>query len=472
MSNVSPNTVTAAQRAWAACPTKDRIAVLRRARYALADMSDAFAAAMPEELARTPADTRVAEILPLLAACKFLEQSAAGILAVRRLGKSGLPFWLAGTDAEVRRVPFGTVLVIGPTNYPLFLPGVQTLQSLAAGNAVVWKPGRGGKRVADLFAEALRRAGLPTELIEVTEDSVAAGIEAMQGCVDKVVFTGSAENGRAVLRAAAERLIPCVIEASGSDAVIALPSADRDRVVKALVFGMRLNGSATCMAPRRVLVVGGGAEDLVERLVKALESVPAVTLGPAVWEQVMSLLADAESCGATVIGELDGSEMRPIVVAHATTAMEITRADVFAPLLSVIEVDDVMAAQEACPFGLTAAVFGDEREARALADKLEVGTVLINDVIVSTADARVPFGGRRLSGFGATRGAEGLLEMTAAKVVSVKRSKGTRQYEPTSAAHAELFDGVIAAAYGRGLAARWKGLQKFVSAGRKLGSGK
>jgi acyl-CoA reductase-like NAD-dependent aldehyde dehydrogenase len=464
-----------AQRVWARLGVKERVAVLRRARFALSHRSEALAAAIPKELARTAADTRVAEILPLLAACEFVEKNAARILAPRQLGRKGLPFWLRGVDAEVQRVALGTVLVIGPSNYPLFLPGVQVLQALAAGNAAVWKPGRGGRRVAEVVAEALYGAGLPRELLLVTEDTIEAAEAALRGRVDKVVFTGSAKNGQAVLRAAAERMIPCVVEASGCDAVVVLPSADLDLVVKALVFGLRLNGSATCMAPRRVLVVGGREEELVARLARAVENVPTVTLGPLVWERVMGLLAEAEASGATVIGELEGSEMRPVLVTRANPEMEVARADVFAPVLSVIAVDGVegvLAAQELCPFGLTAAVFGEEREARALAERLEVGTVLVNDLIVATADPRVPFGGRRGSGFGATRGAEGLLEMTAVKVISVRRGKGTRAYDATSEGHTEMFDGLILAGHSPTFRQRWRGLKQMVRAARRLGKSK
>ncbi len=276
------------RHAWATLPIDKRVAVLRRARFALADMTESLADAIPHDLARTPADTRVAEILPLLAACRFLERKAAHILAKRRLGRRGLPFWLAGTDAEIHRVALGTVLVIGPSNYPLFLPGVQALQALVAGNAVIWKPGRSGRDIAELFAQVMEDAGLPKGLLQVTDDTVQAGEAALQGNISKVIFTGSAENARAVLRIAAERLIPCVIEASGCDAVIVLPGADLDRLVKALVFGLRLNGSATCMAPRRLILIGQNSDALVSRLVKTLESVPPVTLAPSTWEKVMN----------------------------------------------------------------------------------------------------------------------------------------------------------------------------------------
>ncbi|MDJ8954084.1 aldehyde dehydrogenase family protein, partial [Clostridium perfringens] len=84
-----------------------------------------------------------AEVMPLLAACQFLERSAPRILKPRRFGAWGRPFWLAAVRSEVQREPLGVVGIIGPGNYPLFLPGVQALQALVAGNAVWIKPGVG-----------------------------------------------------------------------------------------------------------------------------------------------------------------------------------------------------------------------------------------------------------------------------------------------------------------------------------------
>jgi len=160
-----------------------------------------------------------------------------------------------------------------------------------------------------------------------------------------------------------------------------------------------------------------------------------------------------------------------VVVTHVNAETGIARADMFAPVLMVMDVagvDAAVAAVEACPYGLTVAVFGEEREARALGAKLTVGTVVVNDLIVPTADPRVPFGGRKASGYGVTRGAEGLLEMTAVKVVSVRKGKGVRQYEATTAAHADLFRGVIGASHGGTVKEWWRGLMAVVKAGRGM----
>jgi hypothetical protein len=123
---------------------------------------------------------------------------------------------------------------------------------------------------------------------------------------------------------------------------------------------------------------------------------------------------------------------------------------------------------DACPYALTAAVFGDEQPARELAAKIVAGTVLVNDLIVPTADPRVPFGGRRQSGFGVTRGGEGLLEMTAVKVVSVRKGHSTRHFEATGESHAALFEAVIRASHGETWKERWQGMRQAIATGRKL----
>ncbi len=244
-----------------------------------------------------------------------------------------------------------------------------------------------------------------SSLLQVTDESIEAADEALHSSVDKVIFTGSAQNARTVLRVCAEKMIPCVVEASGCDAVVVLPSADLNRVVKAIAFGMRLNGSATCMAPRRVLLLGASEDRkrmLVGMLSTAFDECRPTCFGETTRTNLLELLHEAEHLGARVHGSIN-TEQRPILVTEVRPEMRLAQADLFAPVLSVIEVSsetELLAAQEACPFALTASVFGDEEEAKRLAAALNVGTVLINDIIVGTADPRVPFGGRRESGFG------------------------------------------------------------------------
>ena len=465
-----------AQKIWAAMPVKQRLRVLKRARHRMAAEAEQFIQDISPDLVRRPADTLAAEVLPVLAASEFLEREAMYILRPKHLGRRGLPLWLWGVQSEIQRVPLGVVLIIGAGNYPLLLAGSQALQGLAAGNAVVWKPGTGGRDIAVRLARILAQAGLPDGLLVVTDESPEAAERVIASGVDKVFFTGSAATGRIVMRQLAETLTPSVMELSGCDAVFALDGADLDRVADAVAFGVRLNGSATCMASRRLFASRATITALLPLLKTKLRDAPEVPLSARPRRLLDEIMADAKAKGATIRcleQTSDPHSKLPVtLIEGATPDMLAMKADIFAPVLSVCAAENeaaALAAYTQCPYALTAAVFGPERQAIALAAKLEAGSVLVNDLIAPTVDPRVPFGGRRESGFGVTRGAEGLLEMTGVKVVLVRRGKDEHHYAQATDAHTDFFAGYIHASHGKGFRARWTGLVRAIKAGIRIG---
>ncbi len=387
-------------------PLERRLRVVRALRHRIAARSaDLVQAALGA--GRPAAEVLSAEVVPLADACRFLEREAPRLLATRRLGSAGRPAWLVGVEAEVRREPLGTVLVIAPSNYPLFLPGVQTVQALAAGNSVLWKPGAGGTAAARAFAALVAEAGLPAGVLTVLSEDPAAAREAIAQGVDKVLLTGSAATGREVLAGLARRLIPATLELSGCDPLFVLAGADLDRVARALRFGLTLNGGATCIAPRRVFVVRDLAPALTGRIAHEL---PGIALGPE--------------------------------------AMTIT---------AVSDEDEALAEAARSPYALGASVFGHEAEAVAFAGWVRAGVVVVNDLIVPTADPRLPFGGRGESGFGVTRGAEGLVELTRPKVVAVRRGRRLFHLEAPQAGDAELFTAYLTLTHAGGVWPRLRG---------------
>jgi acyl-CoA reductase-like NAD-dependent aldehyde dehydrogenase len=463
-----------AQQIWARTKLGGRLALLRRARYRIAATAEEIAQTVPCDkpgaLHRNVADTLVAEVLPLVEACRFLEREAAWILAPQRLSTHSRPFWLRRVTAETRRDPLGVVFIIAPANYPLFLPGVQALQALAAGNAVLWKPAPGGTAAAEALRDVLLGCGLDPALLQLLDESALAAIDAMAAGVDKVFLTGSAATGTAVLHELATHLTPAVMELSGCDAVFVLPGAALDRAVAALAFGLRLNGSATCMAPRRLFLVGDHP-GLVPALLDQCKNLPPVVLPARTQFALADLLLDARRLGGSILKDESDAGLRYALVTRATPEMRIAQADIFAPVLCIIQVPDAgaaIAAHATCPYALTAAIFGPEPEARQLASKLPVGTVLINDLIVGTADPRVSFGGRKASGFGVTRGREGLLEMTTLKTIVTQRSRDRRAYRPTTPAHQPFFAGYIQAVHGGRWRTRMQGLRRFLRAAARL----
>jgi acyl-CoA reductase-like NAD-dependent aldehyde dehydrogenase len=436
--------------------------VLRRVRHLIAQRADELAATVDASRVRAPGETLSAEVIPLADACRFLEKNAARLLAARRLGRRGRPAWLTGLKGDVRREPFGLVLVIGPANYPLFLPGVQALQALAAGNAVVLKPAAGGLAAARALADAMADAGLDEALFQVLADSVEAGRAAVAAGPDKVALTGSARTGSAVLEALAEQVVPATVELSGCDAVFVRDDADLDMVVPAVVFGLVLNGGCTCIAPRRVFAPPVLAGQLAERLAAAARELPAVAFPPDTTRALGPLLEEALSHGARIVaGDVRPPRITgPIILSHAAAGMALLKEDVFAPLVSIVPVADdeqALQADAECPYALGAAVFGEESGALELAARVNAGVVVVNDMIVPTADPRVPFGGRDRSGYGVTRGPEGLLEMTRPKAVLVRKGRWRPHLSRADESVAGLARDYLRAAHGASLGARIAG---------------
>ncbi|QCG95755.1 aldehyde dehydrogenase [Azospirillum sp. TSA2s] len=416
-------------KVWSAQDISLRLSVIRGLRHRIAANAERLVRSLETRPGRHAAESVSAEILPLAEACRFLEREAAGLLAPRRLGRRGRPVWLFGVEAEVRRDPVGTVLIVGPSNYPLLLPGVQAVQALAAGNRVMVKPAPGCAAPMVLLGEWLEEAGLPPGLFRVLDESAGTVAEAIAAGIDKLVLTGSADTGRAVAERLARHLVPSTMELSGNDAVFVLPGADVDQVARALAFGLRLNGSATCIAPRRVFVPHGMAAGLEAALVRQVATIPPVPASLPVRRRLAALARDAMAEGARALGNVPEEEdpaMTPLILTDARPGMALLREEIFAPVLSLVPVRDMDEALDAAthsPYALGASVFGPVAQARELAGLIDAGTVTINDLIVPTADPRLPFGGRHASGWGVTRGAEGLLEMTQVKTVSVRKGR-------------------------------------------------
>jgi acyl-CoA reductase-like NAD-dependent aldehyde dehydrogenase len=431
------------QAYWQNSSVAARIKVLTQARKLIANHVDELAATVMLPGRRSAADTIVAEIIPLLSAIRFLEREAASILKPRRVGRRGRPLWLLGVTSQIRRDPFGTVLVIAPFNYPLLLAGVQAFQALVAGNAVQIKPAPGHSAPLRMLAAYLDRAGLPDGLFTILDESVQAAQEAIASKVDLIVFTGSVAAGKAVLTQAAQTLTPCIVELSGNDAVFVLDGADAAVVVRALAYGICLNGGATCIAPRRVFAGAALIKDLSEGLAQTLKNRPAYPVSQATLDRLATLLNQARQAGATIIGgDVSDGAMKPAVIVAPPPGSGLLCEDVFAPIVSLVPVIDMgqaLALYKSSPFALGASVFGPARAAEDFAARIDAGVVVVNDLIAPTADPRLPFEARRGSGFGATRGREGLLAMTQSRAIAIRRNRLYPHYRPLQAEDAGIF---------------------------------
>lgn len=460
-----------AQPAWAARPLRDRVAMLRRFHRVLYERRAEVAEVVRREMAKPVVEALATEVAVALDFARFYAAHAHEVLHERRL----TPRSAAHLRKRVRIVPepFGVVGVISPWNYPFMLATGHVLPALVAGNAVLLKPSELTTATGLLLGALLHAAGVPEDVLQVLPGAGPTGRALTEAGCDKIFFTGSEATGRAIAHACAERLVPCVLELGGSDPAIVLDDAPLAQAAAGIVWGRFSNCGQTCVAPKRVFVV----DAVYDRFVTALRAeMAALAVGatgagaemgppvtPAQRQALAAQLDDARQLGAQVVAEVApplGEEARylaPTVLAEVTPEMRVMSEETFGPLLPIVRVrdaDEAVRRANASRFGLSASVWSADRaRAEAVAMQLEVGTVVVNDVLVAAGMAEVPHGGVKSSGYGRSHGLAGLEECVRTRTVITDRLSGRPQpwwfrYTP---ALAGVVDEYIQLAHGRGL---------------------
>ncbi len=209
----------------------------------------------------------MAEVVSTLDAVRWTVKNAGKALADERIGR-GWQRALLIPPARLVWAPLGTIGIIGTWNYPLLLNAPAIAQSLAAGNAVVWKPSELAVGLGRRLQDSIEEAGLPEGLVSAVFGRAEVGQALVDSGINKAIFTGGVESGRSVLAELGRRGIPALAELSGFDAAVILPDAPLDSTTRALTWASFVGAGQTCVAVKRVYVVGDPrpwAEALAER---------------------------------------------------------------------------------------------------------------------------------------------------------------------------------------------------------------
>ena len=255
-----------AQPAWAGLGLRRRVDVLRRFQVALHAKKSGIAAAITREGGKPLAEALVTEVLVVLDAARFLNDNA-----FRLLRDEPLPHGNVATKLKTGRLlreAYGVVGIISPWNYPFSIPATETIAALVAGNAVVLKPSELTPLVALELASLLHGAGVPRDVFQVVIGEGTAGAALIRSAIDKLVFTGSVATGKRIAAAAAERLLPVVLELGGKDPMIVLDDADVDVASSAAVWGAFVNAGQACLSVERCYVHRSVYENFVAACVE------------------------------------------------------------------------------------------------------------------------------------------------------------------------------------------------------------
>lgn len=427
-----------AQQNWAARPIGERVRILRTFARRLGEQRLELATIVRSETGK-PHTEALAEILSALEAIRFYARVAPDLFREQRVPTG----WIRGKSARIVREPWGVVGAITPWNYPLTLTLDAVLAAVFAGNAVVVKPSEFTPMSALALPELFESAGVPKDLVCVVTGDATTGAALISSGIDKLVFTGSSATGRIVMSAAAQHLVPVVLELGGKDPALVLEDADLERAAHGVVFGALFNAGQTCISTERVFVVDRIHDAFVECLeqkVRALRSGRGedADVGPLVTsaqrDLVVGQIADALDLGAVArVGGLptaDDGLVPPTLLTEVRDDMSIARDETFGPVIPVLRVRDAEEALErinSTPWGLFASIWSrDLSRADRLARRIRAGGVSINDTLTHYAVAALPMGGVGDSGFGRRRGREGLAEMSRTRTLLTHRF-GTRR---------------------------------------------
>ncbi|WP_051613237.1 aldehyde dehydrogenase family protein [Rhodococcus sp. UNC23MFCrub1.1] len=419
---------------WGALDFTDRKGWLLEFRSRIARTSGSLVDTVREETGK-PKDDALLEVMLAVEHLTWAAKNARRVLRERSVFPGLVSINHA---ASVRYQPMGVVGVIGPWNYPVYTPMGSLAYSMAAGNAVVFKPSELTPRTGTWLADAWASLAAPHQVLQTVTGDGRVGEALCRSGVDKLAFTGSTATAKKVMAVCAETLTPIVVEGGGKDALIVDATADLEAAATFAAFGAMGNAGQTCAGVERIYVV----EEVADRFVDILTSrVRDLRVGEAddaqygrmtlpkqvdiVRDQVEDALARG---GRAVVGGLESVRapyVDPIVLLDVPEDSSAVAEETFGPTVVVNRVRDLDEGIEranASKYGLGASVFtASKAAAERAADRLRVGVVTVNSVLGFAAVGALPFGGVGDSGFGRIHGADGLREFSRVKSVTKQR---------------------------------------------------
>lgn len=339
--------------------------------------------------------------------------------------------------------PMGVSVQIVPWNFPVSICARSLAPALAAGNAVVVKSPEISPIAMTLLFKAIEKAGFPQGAVHLLcgKGSEIGTHLVKHSETNQIVFTGSVPTGQRILKDAAERATPSVMELGGKSAAIALADVDLDTLLSSVKSGIFYNAGQVCSAMSRLLVHHSRYEEVKKAVVDLAQGL-SIGIGeynpdltPVVsknqQQQILQMIESARQEGAAILTggnapDLNGYFVSPTII-EASHEMSIAQQEVFGPVLAIMPFNDEEQAIEMAngtDFGLVAGVFGEGlSQTLRVANKLIAGQIFINEWFAGGIET--PFGGVGLSGFGREKGQEAIYSYVQTRNIGIRLRHNT-----------------------------------------------
>ena len=393
--------------------------------------------------ARSANETLFAEIMPCISHIDYVLKRLSRWMkpSSRHVELQFLP-----ARAKVVYQPLGVVGIMVPFNYPLNLAIEPLIAALAAGNRAMIKMSECTPHIAGLLGEILLK-GFDEDRVAVITGEVEIAKAFSEVPFDHLLFTGSIQVGKHVMRAASDNLTPVTLELGGKSPVIIADDIPLDDIIDRIVFAKSLNAGQTCVAPDYVLIPRAKVKPFLDAFKSTFKQMyPTVNANPDYtsvidqrnYQRLQDWLLDAGQKGAhieKVSEEIidDGTyRMAPHLVTEVTDDMKIMQEELFGPILPILPYDSLeealaFIASRPRPLALYLFTYDKALQERVMT-RTHAGSMAINEAVIQVGIDDLPFGGIGSSGMGQYHGHEGFLTMSKAKSVLIKQRLNSMKF--------------------------------------------
>ena len=405
----------------------------------LADI-DGIAHLISQESGKPFGEAISMEIAPVLDLMQYFARNAERLLKPHKIG-IGL-YALLGRSSKIVYQPLGVVGIIPAWNYPFSIPLGEAVMALMAGNTAVIKPSELTPFVGLKIGEIFEKAGFPENAVQIVCGAGETGAALVEAAPDKIMFTGSVATGKKIAAAAATNLTSCVFELGGKDPMIVFADANLELAAGAAVWGAFCNCGQSCSSVERLYVQESVADELTRKIIEKTRRLKQgvgdredISIGAMSSDRQVRIVEDHvedfRASGAKVETggrrnpDLEGLFYEPTVISNANNDMRAMHEETFGPTLPIATFtteDEAIRLANDSEFGLTASVWTrDYAKGRRVAEKIEAGSVCVNEVLYTHGIGQTPWGGFKNSGRGRTHGLEGLMELVQPQHIHVNR---------------------------------------------------